>query len=586
MKTRTTVLLSSLLLAAFVCAPQLSSQIQVAENAAEAQLVGEAPFHSGQLIVRFAAPVDLSGARAMLDATRYDVVEPLMPSIGMYLVTLRDGASVPHAILDLAAHSGLRYAVPDHVVTLRGTTPNDPAFGTQWHHPIMRSMDAWDYGIGDFDFVVSVVDGGCKLNHADLAANIYVNPDELGGVPGVDDDGNGYVDDINGWDAYSNDGTIPNDSHGTHVNGISGACGNNDTGVSGVNWNVTLMPVAGASGSTSTVVKAYNYVLAQKQMWLTTGGVKGANVVSTNSSFGVDFANCQSPPYKPWNDAFDAMGAVGILSCGATMNIPADVDVTGDTPTGCISPYMVAVTNTTSADVKNNGAAWGLTQIDLGAPGTSIYSTSYTGAYTYMTGTSMASPQVAGAIALMHSQGSAEFAALRVADPAAAALVVKQTIIDSVDTLPSLLGKTVSGGRLNLLNGAMAMNAWTGEPAWADLGNGLAGTLGTPELVGSGVLLTGTPYAVTLVDALPSAFTNLVVGGTAINAPFKGGTMVPYPTTVIGGLLTDSGGTYNLSGTWPNGIPSGLTFYLQHWIADPSGPSGFTASNGLAGTTP
>ena len=104
--------------------------------------------------------------------------------------------------------------------------------------------------------------------------------------------------------------------------------------------------------------------------------------------------------------------------------------------------------------MKNPGAAYGLTQIDLGAPGTSIYSTSYSGGYTTMTGTSMASPQVAGAIALMHSQASAEFAAFRVADPAAAALVVKQTIIDSVDTLPSLLGKTVSGGRLNLFNGA------------------------------------------------------------------------------------------------------------------------------------
>lgn len=586
MKPRKACLFTILLLGTTVLAPQLSPQIQVAADPAEAQIVGDTPFHDGRVIVRFAAPIDLAAARTMLDATRYDVVEPLMPSIGLYLVHVLDGATVPHAIVDLSAHDALRYAAPDHVVTLRGTTPNDPSYPSQWHHQTMMSAMAWDFGIGSFDYVVSVVDGGCKLDHADLAANIHVNADELAGLPGVDDDGNGYVDDVNGWNAYADNGNIPNDSHGTHVNGIAGACGNNNTGVSGVNWNVTLMPVAGASGSTSTVVKAYNYVLAQKQMWFDTAGAKGANVVSTNSSFGVDFANCQSPAYKPWNDAYDAMGALGILSCGATMNNNSNVDVTGDTPTGCISPYMIAVTNTTSSDVKNSGAAWGLTQIDLGAPGTSIYSTSWTGGYTTNTGTSMASPQVAGAIALAHAVGSTEFAALRDADPAAAALVVKATLLATVDILPSLNGKTVSGGRLNLFNAMQVMDAWTGTPAWLDVGGALAGTLGPPALGGTGLLLPGTPYSVDLTDALPNATTNLVVGGSAINAPFKGGTMVPHPTAIVTGLPTDGTGSHTLAGPWPNGIPAGTTFYLQHWIEDPSGPLGFTASNAMSGTTP
>jgi hypothetical protein len=572
--------LGSILLVASLAAPQETGLwIDRAANPAEAALVGEAPFVGEHVIVRLPDEMDLDVARGLLDPDRFEIEEPLMPTLGMYLVHIRDGTRVPDAILALAESAPmLRYAVPDHVVTPRSTTPNDPSYGSQWCHAKMQSALAWDYGQGSEDFVVSVVDGGCLLTHGDLSSQIYDNPAEVGGTPGVDDDGNGYVDDLHGWNAYSNNGSIPNDSHGTHVNGIVGARGNNGTGVAGVNWRVTLMPVAGSSGTTSIVVKAYNYVRAQKQKWLDTGGALGANVVSSNSSFGVDFANCNSPSYAPWNDAYNAMGAVGILSCAATMNINANVDVSGDVPTGCSSPWLVTVTNTTSSDTKNSGAAYGATTIDLGAPGTSIYSTYSNGGYTNMTGTSMATPQVAGAIAFLHSVASSDFAALRLADPADAALVLKQIILDNVDVLPSLNGVTVSGGRLNLYKSAQDIAIWTDNTVCqTDLGFGGPGSAvlslcGDP--LGSGgtadLLLTGAPASTTAWLTASAAFNPV---------PFKGGALVTVPILMMVPFPTNGAGTLAINNLAGGHGP--LDVYVQFVIVDPAQPAGYGLSNAL-----
>ena len=575
------------LLATALPAQQIDRPLAFAANAEEAALAGETAFLADQLLVRLDGVSDLATARALLDGERWVVSEPLMPAIGLYLVTVLDGTRVPDVMQELAGRSGVRYAAPDHVVTPRATTPNDPSFGSQWAHTKMQSTLAWDLGQGSGDFVVSVVDGGCLITHADLAANLYDNLAELNGQSGKDDDGNGYVDDLHGWNAYSNNGSIPNDGHGTHVNGIVGAVGNNGTGVVGVNWNVTLMPVAGSSSSTSTVVKAYNYSRDQKQLWISSSGALGANVVSTNSSFGIDFANCASPAYSPWNDAYNALGAVGILSCAATMNNNSNVDATGDVPTGCSSDWLVTVTNTTSSDTKNSGAAYGLTAIDLGAPGTNVYSTYSSGGYTNMTGTSMASPQAAGAIAFLHSVASSDLATLRGSDPDQAALVVKQLLLDNVDSLPDLVGKTVSGGRLNLYESGLASSGWFGGPSpWADVGGGLAGAGGTPVLEGSGSLVGGTPVGLHLSNGQRNKTASLVAGLSLLNAPFKGGTLVPMPDLVLGGMLTTITGDIDLTDTWPVGIASGLTAWFQFWIADSTGPHGLTASNGLSGTTP
>ncbi len=194
------------------------------------------------------------------------------------------------------------------------------------------------------------------------------------------------------------------------------------------------------------MVEAYGYALALRTQYDATGGAEGAFVVSTNSSFGVNFGNPNS--YPIWCGFYDDLGAAGILSAAATMNINADVDTQNDVPTACASDYMIAVTNTTRNDQKNSGAAYGLTTIDLGAPGTSILSTTPGGGYGTSTGTSMATPHVAGAVAFLVSGMSGARLQQYKDDPGAVALDLRRALLDGTDDLGL---ETVSGGRLNLL---------------------------------------------------------------------------------------------------------------------------------------
>lgn len=513
MRTRYLAVLSLFFSSALTAQELTPDQALLASGVDETELVGTTPFVDGQLLVRFAQPTTTDQARTRLDSARYEFVEPIVPSIDLFLYRIGDGSSVAAAIYALRDDPAVRYAHPDHLVEKRVVTfPNDPNFGSQWnmHNPgggggsvdaDIDAPEAWDLGTGSDQFVVAIVDGGGQHTHTDLVGNRWTNSAEVGGINGVDDDGNGYVDDRYGWNAYGNNGNIPGDSHGTHVAGIAGARGNNGTGVVGVNWNVDLMWVAASSGSTSVVLKGYNYVLDQKNLWLSSNGTQGANVVAANSSFGIDFANCNQNPYSSWNGLYNQMGNAGILNTGATMNNNSNVDNTGDVPTGCSSNWLITVTNTTKTDVKNGGAAFGQNTIDLGAPGTSIRSTYPTNSYQFLTGTSMAAPHVAGAVAFLHSVASADFAALRDADPAGAALLVKDFILDNVDVLSSLNNKTVSDGRLNLFKSAQAISNFvsgpppTPEPTITDVSPLLVKSVvvdGPAEVV-----LTGTNFSTT-----------------------------------------------------------------------------------------
>ncbi len=423
----------------------------------------------GQVIVRFRQRVETGEAGSLLDPLRFRPGRLLVRALDIYLVELLGNLEVEQALRLLRRDPDVLYAQPDHLLELRLTFPDDPSFASQWaldnpdNDADIDAPEAWDFTTEGVDpggdpVVVAIVDSGMELSHPDLAPVLWINEGETPGN-GLDDDDNGYVDDVNGWDAYQNDGTIPNSGHGTHVGGISGARGNNGNQVCGVNWDIRLMAVAASSGQTSIVIAGYGYVLDQKLIWLESEGGAGANVVSSNSSFGVNYGDCESPNYEAWNDLYDAMGEAGILSTAATMNINADVDVQGDVPTGCSSDYLIAVTNTTDQDVRNSGAAYGLESIDLGAPGTHVLST-YTGGGTqYLTGTSMAAPHVAGAVAFLHCTASQDLYGMIQEDPAVAALEIKRMILEGTDPLASLDGITVSGGRLNLRNsGALARN--------------------------------------------------------------------------------------------------------------------------------
>ncbi|HYV92310.1 MAG TPA: S8 family serine peptidase [Chitinophagales bacterium] len=372
----------------------------------------------------------------------------------------------------LKQNSHVLIAQFNHYVEYRNT-PNDADFGQQWNMlnigqsggiagADVRATTAWDAATGGWTasgdtIVIAIIDQGFDLTHPDL--HYWKN---YGEIPNnnIDDDGNGYVDDYDGWNALDNSGEPFIDHHGTHVAGTAGARGNNSIGVAGVNWNVQIMPISGNSGIEDTVIKAYAYALEMRARYNESNGTSGAFVVSANSSFGVN--NGQPANYPLWCAMYDSMGKYGILHATATANVNADIDIVSDMPTACPSDYMISVTNTTASDQKNPSAAYGLTTIDLGAPGTGIFSTLPVsqGSYGSLTGCSMSSPHVAGAVALLYSLPCTQLANDFKNDPAGTAQRIKTFILNGVDTLTDLVGRTVSGGRLNVYKSMLLLGQY------------------------------------------------------------------------------------------------------------------------------
>jgi len=433
----------------------------------------------GEIIVMLKPNQNTSALSQAFGFIGLKVKEPIVDYMNIWLYEYDNSRMDANIVLsEVRKHNSVAIAQFNHYVTERSVIPNDPSFGQQWAlnntgqsggtpDADIDGPEAWNLStsgltaMGD-TIVVAIVDDGFSLTHTDLSfwKNWYEIP-----ANNIDDDANGYIDDVNGWNAYYQTGNITTTplAHGMHCSGIAGAIGNNNIGISGVNWNIKIMGVMGSSGTEAVVVRAYGYVLKQRRVYDQTNGQRGAFVVATSSSFGVDYG--QPSNYPLWCAFYDSLGTKGILNACATANINLNIDVAGDIPTACPSEWMVSVTNTRNNDRRNGsggnygsgGAAWGLVTIDLGAPGTSIYSTLNAGNYGTYTGTSMATPHVAGAIAFMYNIAPAWWIQAYKTSPGPFSLIVKQKILQGTDPKPSMQDSTVSGGRLNLYNSALLM---------------------------------------------------------------------------------------------------------------------------------
>jgi hypothetical protein len=355
---------------------------------------------------------------------------------------------------------GIQLAQWNHEVEERDVVPNDEFWIEQRDMGLIGMKKAWENTTGGLTpagdtIVVAVLEKGMQKEHPDLIPNWWRNYKE---VPdnGLDDDNNGYIDDYIGWDAAgAGDGNGTGSSHGTSVCGIVGARGNNTFGVTGVNWNVQIMPFVNVRFE-DEIVGAYYYASEMRRLYNATQGQQGAFVVTTNASFGID--NVFPEDYPLWCSVYDSLGAVGIISVGATANADRNVDEAGDMPTTCGSEFLVTVTNVevnTGRRVVNAG--YGSVSIDLGSPGQGTFTTTnrvvtstdttWCGSFG---GTSAACPHTSGALALLYSVKCDGFVSDALTQPVDCARRVRDLLLESVTPEPTLEGLTTTGGRLEV----------------------------------------------------------------------------------------------------------------------------------------
>lgn len=417
----------------------------------------------GQLLVKFksGSPSDAKSLNNSLSLIAGEVVESIETE-AMKAAALRSGVedgklllvstkmSTMEAINRLQSMADVEFAEPNYIYQ-HNATSNDTYYtnGSLWGmygdstSPVNQygsnAAKAWAAGKTGVNTVyIGIIDEGYMYTHEDLAANAGKNPGEIAGN-GIDDDGNGLRDDVYGWDFAGNNNTVfdgVNDDHGTHVAGTIGAVGGNAKGVAGVVWSVKLLSakfLGNNGGTTANAIKAVDYFTNLKIK-------QGLNIVATNNSWGGGGFS------QALRDAIERANQAGILFIAAAGNETNNNDASAKYPAAYNNTNIIAVASITNTGALSSFSNWGASTVDIGAPGSAIYSTvpkksgsKIVAGYASYNGTSMATPHVTGAAALYAS-----------IYPGATAAQIKDAILNNAVFTTSLSGKCVSSGRLNV----------------------------------------------------------------------------------------------------------------------------------------
>lgn len=362
-------------------------------------LLGTHGASAAEYIVKFkdpAAMVRASHFESFLGATVLDAHKVG----GLLKVDLGEQESLQseaEALSRLMHAPGVQYVVQNFKLNMLGT-PDDPRFSEQWALTKIRAQEAWDINLGSRAVTVAVIDTGIDYTHPDLAANIYTNPGEIADN-GIDDDGNGLIDDVHGWDFLDNDKdpmdatSSQNPGHGTHCAGIIGAVGNNGMGTSGINQQVSIMPLRfigpTGQGDLMAAIKAIDYAIAIK-----------ADVIS--ASWGAAVAATQA---QPLIEAIGRADSAGLVFVAAAANDGKNNDDVSMYPANAPYNAVIAVAASDNNDGKPTWSNYGKGKVALASPGLDILSTLPANTYGNLSGTSMATPLVAGLVAMIKAQG-------------------------------------------------------------------------------------------------------------------------------------------------------------------------------------
>jgi hypothetical protein len=528
-------------------------------------------FDPFSVLVRFdiaADPMAIERTIAMVGGRVLEVYD-LVPG----LMHLEIGVPVDRALAALNQAKCVRYAEPDWICKT-SSVPNDPSFGNLWgmrntgqtvnSDPGVAGADArahlaWDSFTGSASFVVAIIDDGTNRTHPDLAANIWSNPGEIAG-DGIDNEGNGYVDDTWGYDFYQRDSDPSGTGHGTHTAGTVGAVGNNGVGVAGVMWNCKLMALrflGPNGGTTSDAILAVQYATAKRVR------------VSNNSWGGGGFS-------QGLYDAINAGKAGNHLFVAASGNSGINSDTSPAYPGAYNLDNIINVAAIDNNDGRASFSNYGATTVDLGAPGVTILSTYGTNGYSYLNGTSMACPHVAGAAALVTS-----------ANPTMTYAQVRSRLLSTTRPVSSLSGRCVTGGVVDIAaaiagSGGGGTNtaptvAISSPSSGGSFTTGTAITFtGTATDTQDGSLTASMTWSSNLQGTIGTGAsftrTNLVAGIHTITAGATDSGSLPGTATVT--ITITAGGTLPSAPTSPSATLSGTTITVR-WTDTSNNETGF-----------